>query len=129
MLADVLRNLGVVLFGTAAGLAAAVVFEAWRASRTAGPPAHHIYAVVTWAVALHLDLTIEHLLRLNDRETVGPYVLSFVLLGLVGNIALVVMLRVMVARRIIGHRLEAELDSAETTLADHEQAELDRDDP
>lgn len=115
MLVTVLTNLGVVLFGTAFGLAVAVNVETALAKRDAAgvrPPrllSWHVHAITLYALGFHGKATVNHLVALDAGAPTGLRVVVLVVLGLIGNVSLLLVLRVSLARRAMGRELAARI--------------------
>lgn len=123
MLADVLRNLGVVLAGTAVGLAVALAIELRRRSRLEpGAPwqtTGALAGVVVYGVGLHLKAAAVNLTRFGNNG-IDAQLGAFLLLGIVGNVALLGALQVTAARRLLAQQSAARTARivAETTATD-----------
>lgn len=121
LLADVLRNLGAVLAGTAAGLGVAVLVELRRRRHvTPAPPwpvLWQVRAVIVYACGLHIKAAAVNLTAFGDG-TIGPQLVAFVALSVVGNVALLLTLQVVAARRLAAEQMAARIAQLRAELAD-----------
>lgn len=119
MFADVLRNLGIVLAGTALGLSVALGVELARRFRLepAGTPwqaTGALAGVIAYGVGLHIKAAAVNVSRFGNTD-VDAQLVAFLALGILGNVALLGALQVAGARRLLAEQSAARTRALEVS--------------
>jgi hypothetical protein len=103
---DALRILGLALFALVAGQALVINLDMHRLRKAGAirPPAllaWHVHAVTVYAIGMHAVLAFVHVRRLGEDHVLSWHLYLLLVLGVAGNISMLLIGRVMAARKAL----------------------------